>query len=108
MNHKAEEAARAAAAKRLIEADREDVRERAERERRVREVRAAAAAAKASEEAAQPEQPHIHAQHSGPHHTVEAVGDDDGSEGEEEDEWEGGVPGYANGRRWGGGQRLGD
>ncbi|RSH83311.1 uncharacterized protein EHS24_006987 [Apiotrichum porosum] len=88
--HKAEEAARVAAAKRQIEEDRELVRDRTERERmgRMAHERALAHA-------------HAHAEAE-----AESKGEDEGDE--DDDEEEPSVPGYTADRRWGHGQKLGE
>jgi len=91
--HKAEEAARVAAAKRQIEDDREAVRERAERERVAREARAAAQQQqeldKMAKEAA-----------------TMATGEQEDDDDEDDDDEEPTVDGYTIDRRWGHGRKL--
>ncbi|GMK57839.1 hypothetical protein CspeluHIS016_0406730 [Cutaneotrichosporon spelunceum] len=123
-SHKAEEAARVAAAKLQIEDDRNDVRERVERERIGRDARAAAAAnaeveshildeqeeAEERARAARREARHTAGgrathPHTAPNMTVAPTavhGQGDGYHSADEDE------GYWNQRRWGHGSRLGE
>ncbi|BEI86521.1 hypothetical protein CcaverHIS002_0608080 [Cutaneotrichosporon cavernicola] len=126
-SHKAEEAARIAAAKRQIEDDRNVVRERVERERVVRDVRAEAEAKAEHERKVQEEREEAEERakaarreargagarathpHTAPNMTFAAAhGEDEefqheypSSDGEDSDE------GYWNQRRWGQGNKLG-